>query len=189
MSSGLSDPHARSARQVGRDRAVARVLWLVLSLNLGVAAIKFVVAWATGTVALFADAIHTVLDGSANLVGIVGIVAATKPADDEHPYGHRRYETIAAMGIGLLIASGLIGVLHGIWGAITGDHPPPRVTWATGCVVAFTVLVNLFITRYERTRGRQLQSSLLTADASHMLADTFGALAVLGAFVGVALHI
>lgn len=189
MPDAAADDHARPASHVARDRGVARVLWIVLSLNVSVAAIKFLVAWVTGTVALFADAIHTLLDGSANLVGIVGISIATRPADRDHPYGHRRFETIAAMAIGLLIASGLIGVLHGMWSSIRGENPAPHVTWVSGAVVAFTVLVNLFITRFERARGRALQSSLLTADASHMLADTFGAMAVLGSLAGVALGV
>ena len=83
-----------------RDRAVRRVLWVVLGLNLLVAGGKLAVGTAVGALSLVADGIHSLLDASSNVVGLVGIAAAGKPPDAEHPYGHRRFETIASVVIG-----------------------------------------------------------------------------------------
>jgi cation diffusion facilitator family transporter len=176
-----------SGGRVERDRAVSRVLWIVLSLNLAVAAIKLATAWVTGALSLAADGVHALLDASSNVVGLVGIAVASRPADAGHPYGHRRFETLAAVSIGLLILSGMTGVVRGIWEGVVGQRPPPNVDWTSASLVFVTIVANLVISRYEARRGAALKSALLAADAGHTLSDTFGALAVLVSFGGVAL--
>jgi cation diffusion facilitator family transporter len=166
---------------------VSRVLWVVLGLNLAVAAIKLAMGWATGALSLLADGVHAILDASSNVVGLVGIAAASRPADAGHPYGHRRFETLAAVSIGLLILSGMVGVVRGIWEGLTGQRPPPRVDLVATSLVFLTIVANLAISRYEAKRGTELKSALLAADAGHTLSDTFGATAVLASFGGVAL--
>jgi cation diffusion facilitator family transporter len=175
------------ARRVERDRGVSRVLWLVLALNLAVAAIKLAVGAATGALSLLADGVHALLDASSNVVGLVGIAFASRPADAGHPYGHRRFETLAAVSIGLLILSGMAGVVRGIWDGMMGHRPAPTVTWISAGLVFVTIVANLGISRYEARRGTELKSALLAADAGHTLSDTFGAIAVLVSFGAVAL--
>jgi cation diffusion facilitator family transporter len=165
------------------------VLWIVLGLNVGVATVKLGVGTAIGSLALFADGVHATLDGSANIVGLVGVFLAARPPDAGHPYGHRRFEAIAALLIGLLIGAGMIEVVSGIVEGFSGSRPPPDVSWSSTAAVAATVVVNLFITRYEARRGRELKSALLSADAAHTAADTLGALSVLASFGAVALGV
>lgn len=172
-----------------RDRAVARVLWLVLGLNFAVAAVKVVLGSAVGALSLLADGVHALLDGSSNIVGLVGIAAAGRPPDAGHPYGHRRFETLAALSIGLLILAGLVTVARGFWEGIAGSRPPPSVTWTSAGLVFVTILANLFISRYEARRGAELKSALLQADSAHTLSDTLGAVAVLVSFGAVALGV
>src|SRR5687768_14951129 len=170
-----------------RDRGVRRVLVLVLVLNLSVAAIKLTLAVVTGALSLLADGIHALLDASSNVVGLVGIAVASRPADAGHPYGHRRFETLAAVSIGFLILSGMAGVVRGIWEGLVGQRPPPTVTWVSVGLVFATIVANFGISRFETKRGAELKSGLLEADAGHTLSDTFGAIAVLASFGAVTL--
>jgi cation diffusion facilitator family transporter len=170
-----------------RDRGVARVLAIVLVLNLGVGAIKLVVGAQVGALALLADGVHALLDASSNVVGLVGIAVAARPPDAGHPYGHRRFETLAALGIGVLILGGMAGIVRGLWEGLTGHRAPPSVTATSAGIVLFTILANFFISRYESRRGAELRSALLAADSAHTLSDTLGAVAVLVSFGAVAL--
>jgi cation diffusion facilitator family transporter len=173
---------AGMSRRRERDRQVTRVLWLVLALNLGIAAVKLSVGAATGALSLLADGIHALLDASSNVVGLVGIAFASRPADAGHPYGHRRFETLAAVSIGLLILSGMAGIVRGIWEGLLGHRPAPAVSWVSAALVFVTILANFGISRFEARRGAELRSALLEADAGHTQSDTFGAIAVLISF-------
>lgn len=174
---------------IERDRAVKRVLWGVLGLNLLVAGGKLAVGTITGALSLVADGIHSLLDASSNVVGLVGISLAGKPPDAGHPYGHRRFETIASVAIGLLIAAGLVEILRRVWDGLTGDYAPPEVGWLAIAFVAATIVINLGISRYERKRGKELRSSILEADAGHTMSDALAATAVLASFIAVALGV
>src|SRR5690606_14887469 len=97
-----------SPSSAGHNTAeVRRVLWRVLVLNAIVAAAKLVIGIMTGAVAMIADGFHSSMDASSNVLGLVGIKLAAQPPDEEHPYGHRRFETLATLGIGglLLVAA------------------------------------------------------------------------------------
>ncbi len=91
--------HARS-----QDSAVRRVLIVVLVLNLGVAAAKLLVGWLSGSISMVADGFHSLTDGSSNVVGLIALSVAGRPPDEDHPYGHRKFETLAALMIGGLLA-------------------------------------------------------------------------------------
>ena len=174
--------HPRSPGRRDRDRGVRRVLFVVLGLNLGVATVKLGLSFATGALSLLADGIHALLDASSNVVGIVGIAVASRPADAGHPYGHRRFETLAASCIGLLILSGMAGILSGLWEGLSGRRPVPEVTPVSAAILAVTIVANFGISRYEAKKGSELRSGVLQADAGHTLSDTLGAMAVLVSF-------
>ena len=96
---------------MSRASAVRRVLWTVLAINLILTATKLAVGFATGSLAVVADAFHSLVDFSGNIVGLLGVWVAGRPADENHPYGHHKYETIATLTIGalLLVAAFEIG--------------------------------------------------------------------------------
>jgi cation diffusion facilitator family transporter len=154
----------------------------VLGLNLAVGAGKLVLGATTGALSLLADGVHALLDASSNVVGLVGIAFASRPADAGHPYGHRRFETLAAVSIGLLILSSMAGIVRGIWEGLAGQRPAPNVTWVTAGLVFVTIVANLGISRYEARRATELKSALLEADSQHTMSDTLGAVAVLLSF-------
>lgn len=169
-----------------RSRAIRRALGWVLLLNLGVAATKLVVGYRIASLSLQADGLHSCLDASSNVVGLVGITLAARPPDRGHPYGHQRFETLAAVAIGLLIGGSLIEVLQRAVTGLLGQVETPRVDWAAAGAVLATVIANTLISRYEGRRGQQLRSNILMADARHTASDAFAAAAVLAGFVGVA---
>lgn len=170
-----------------RDRAIERVLWRVLVVNMVVAAGKLTFGYLTGAVSLLADGIHSLLDASSNVVGLVGIRLGARPPDASHPYGHRRYETLSALTIGLLIATGAAQIIRETAARAFGDETPMRPSWTAASFIVVTVVVNLIVSRYEARQGRRLQSRLLEADAGHTRTDALAAMVVLAAFAGASL--
>ena len=167
-----------------RASAVRRVLWLVLGLNLAVTAVKLTLGLYTGALAVVADGFHSLVDSSSNLVALAGVWVAARPADANHPYGHQKFEAIAALGIGglLLIAAFEIG--RGAVERLMGGAAPPLVTPAVLVLLVITFVVNLGITVYEAREGRRLNSLVLAADAAHTRVDLFVTVSVIGALVG-----
>lgn len=166
-----------------RDRGVIIVLAWVLALNIAVALTKLLIGLQTGALALMADALHSGLDASSNVIGIAGITLASRPADAEHPYGHRRFEAVAALIIGLLIAAGMFQIAKGAYQALISDTAP-RVTWIHIAAVGFTIVINLVISITESRQGARLHSSILKADAAHTLSDALGAGVVMVSMLG-----
>src|SRR4051812_34552277 len=87
--------HDADARYI----AVERVLLRVLVLNVSVAAAKIAFGYASGAISILSDGFHSLTDAASNVVGIIGIRAARRPPDEDHPYGHRKYETVAAAAV------------------------------------------------------------------------------------------
>lgn len=167
-----------------RSRAVRRILWLVLALNLAVTLIKLLVGLASGALSVVADAFHSLVDSSSNIVGLVGVWAGARPADDNHPYGHHKYETVAAMAIGgmLLVAAFEIG--KSVVTRLAGAPAALRITPLTIALMASTFVINLGVTLYETRAGRRLQSDVLIADAQHTRTDLFVTVSVIASLIG-----
>jgi Co/Zn/Cd efflux system component len=91
---------------------VTRVLVRVLVLNLGVAFAKIAFGYATGAISMLSDGFHSLTDGASNIVGLIGVRLARRPPDDDHPYGHRKYETVAAAAVILFLSLVVIEVLR-----------------------------------------------------------------------------
>ncbi|MFN8560400.1 MAG: cation-efflux pump [Anaerolineae bacterium] len=167
-------------------RGVRRVLIVTLVLNFVVAFGKIGIGLATGAISISADGFHSLMDGSANLIGLFANNIAGKPPDENHPYGHRRFETLAALAIGILL---LIAAREIIGGAIerlsTGEQP--EISPLIFAVMLGTLVVNLFVSRYERGEGLRLNSELLIADAANTGADVFVTISVLVSMVLVSL--
>lgn len=165
---------------------VSRVLTITLIFNLTVAAGKIGVGLLTGALAITADGFHSLVDGSANVVGLVAARLAMQPPDEDHPYGHRRYETLGALLIGaflMLVAWEVIG------GALARlrEGAAPDLTPLAFAVLVGTLFVNLGVNRYQVRQGRRLRSELLLADAANTGADVFVTLAVLLSMIGITL--
>lgn len=174
---------------VDRIAAVRRVLLIVLLLNLVVTAVKFAVGLTTGALAVVADAFHSVVDASSNIIALVGLWVAARPADDNHPYGHHKYETVATLGIGgmLLVAAFEIG--RGVVERLFIAPVVPVATPLSFGLLILTFVVNLGITIYETRAGRRLGSSLLLADSTHTRADLFITISVLASLAAARINL
>jgi cation diffusion facilitator family transporter len=161
-----------------RYAAVFRVLVRVLILNLAVAVAKLVFGYATGAVSIISDGFHSLTDAASNVVGIVGLRASRKPPDDDHPYGHRKYETLAAAGIFIFLLLVVVEVIRAALDRLAGGAAP-RVTVYSFVVMIGTLAINLFVVRYEGTEARRLGSELLLADAFATRSDVLTSCAVL----------
>jgi cation diffusion facilitator family transporter len=167
-----------------RASVLTRVLAQVLALNVGVALAKLAFGYATGAISIISDGFHSLTDGASNVMGIVATRAARKPPDEDHPYGHRKYETLAAAGIFVFLLLVVIEVVQGALGRLRGGDAPD-VTPASFAVILVTLAINLFVVRYESARGRELNSELLLADAAHTRSDVLTSCAVLVSLAGV----
>lgn len=169
-----------------RYRAVSGVLLKVLFANVAVAIAKLVFGYNTSSVAIISDGYHSLTDTFSNVVGLVGLRAARKPPDLDHPYGHRKYETLTAAGIFVTL---ILVVEEVIRTAITHlrQGGAPIVTAESFAIMIGTLIVNLGVVRYERRRGKQLSSELLLADATHTRSDVFTSIGVIVSLIGVRL--
>jgi cation diffusion facilitator family transporter len=166
-----------------RYRAVRSVLVRILVLNVAVAAAKLVYGFATGTVSILSDGFHSLTDGTSNIVALVGISIARKPPDRDHPYGHRKYETIATVVIVVFLALVMLEVAQAALARLR-TLTALRVTATGFYVMCGTLAVNLFVVWAERREGRRLSSELLLADAQHTQSDVLTSLAVIGGLIG-----
>jgi cation diffusion facilitator family transporter len=169
-----------------RHNAVFRVLFGVLLLNLAVAGAKLALGYATGAVSIVSDGFHSLTDSASNVMGMIGLRAARKPPDQDHPYGHRKYETLAAAGIFVFLLFVVIEVLRAATARLGGGGAP-QVTPVSFAIMLTTLGINLFVVRYEGGRGRALNSELLLADSIHTKSDVLTSCAVLVSLAAVKL--
>jgi cation diffusion facilitator family transporter len=143
-----------------------------------VALAKLLLGYATGAVSIVSDGYHSLTDSASNVIGLIGLRASRKPPDEDHPYGHRKYETLAAAGIFIFL---LMAVLEIGRAAIKrlASPAPPEVTPLSFAVILGTLVINLFVVRYESGAGRRLNSELLVADSLHTRSDVYATLGVL----------
>lgn len=163
---------------IDRHTAVTRVLVRVLLLNLAVAGAKLVLGYATGAVSVISDGFHSLTDSASNVMALAGLHISRKPPDADHPYGHRKFETLAAGGIMFLLGFVVLEVVRTAVLRLR-EGGIPEVTPLSFVVMIATLAVNLFVVRYESGRGRALQSEVLHADAMHTRSDVFTSCGVL----------
>lgn len=165
------------------QRSVRRLLIGFLLLNLIVTAVKFVAGALTGSIAVIADAFNALVDSSSNIIGLLGLRAAAEPPDAAHPYGRRKYETIATLGIGGLMLLAGWEVLQDVFDRLSGGQPP-EVTPVSLALLLATLPLNIFTVWYEGKRGRQLGSDILIADATSTRVNIFVSLSALIGLLG-----
>lgn len=166
---------SQSGEQVeaARAHAVRDTLLLILALNALVVGIKVVVGIRTNALSVLGAALESTLDMLNNVVGIALVRLAARAPDDDHPYGHAKFETLGALGIaGFLSISCFELLREGVRHLLGGDHPQSPSAVELG-VIAATMAINVFVVRYEKRRGKELQSPFLLADAAHTNSDIY----------------
>ena len=165
-------------------RAIARVLAVVFLLNVAVALAKLVWGMASQSMSMTADGIHSLIDSLGNVVGLVGIFIAGRPADSSHPYGHAKFELFASLVIGCFLLVAAYEVGSGAVERLASGEYTAVVSPASYAVMGATLAVNLCVTTYERLCAKRLSSPILAADAMHTLSDV---LTSAGVIVGLVL--
>ena len=169
-----------------RIRGIVRVLVIILGLNLAVGLAKLLVGASLGAVAMVADGLHSLLDAASNVVGLIGISVARRPPDANHPYGHRKYETFAALGIVVMMALGCWEIAMTTLGRVH-EARTAVITPRAFVVMGLSLAVNLIVITFERREGRRLQSEILLSDAAHTSSDVLASLLVLASFAALRL--
>lgn len=161
-------------------RAAQQVFILTLGFNLVVSVSKLFWGYHTHTLSITADGFHSLLDAVANVVGIVGLNFSMKPADHDHPYGHRKFEAIAAMIISFFIFLTCFEIAgEGFSRFFSPQHTHPQVTPASYILIAITLGMNLWVSWYENRKGNELKNDLLKADAKHTMSDCLVSVSVI----------
>jgi cation diffusion facilitator family transporter len=151
--------------------AVRQTLIVVLVLNALVTLIKLVVGVRSGALTVIGAALESGLDMLNNLIALTIVAIAHREPDEEHPYGHAKFETLGTLAVvGFLSISCFELLREGISALVRGTTLP-NATPNDIVVVSATLGVNAFVVWYESRRGRKLRSALLLADAAHTRSD------------------
>jgi cation diffusion facilitator family transporter len=167
-----------------RYDAVNRVLLRVLLLNLVVAVAKIAFGYTTGAISILSDGFHSLTDAASNVVGLIGVHAARQPPDEDHPYGHRKYETVAAAAVTVFLLLVVVEVLRNAFNHLTHRAQAPDISIMSFVVMLVTVAINLAVVAYETREGERLSSEILIADATQTRGDVWSSLTVIAALVG-----
>ena len=151
---------------------------MLLAANLFVAISKILVGFVINSSSVMADGFHSISDSASNIVGIIGITLASKPKDTEHPYGHKKFETISSITIGIML---LILGFNVIKTSITKLFEPAvlNITIKSLAIILITLVINIFVAIYENKQGNNLNSRLLIADSLHTKSDVYVSIGVL----------
>ncbi len=159
-----------------------KVSALTLAVNIVLSAVKFGAGFFAGSSALVSDAVHSASDVLSTLIVIIGVRLSAKKPDLRHPYGHERFECVAAMLLSFLLALTGFGIGYsGVKTAFFGDLLPTPSAIALAAAV-FSVGVKEWMYRYTMTAAKTLGSDALRADAWHHRSDS---LSSVGSFIGV----
>jgi cation diffusion facilitator family transporter len=153
-------------------------------LNWGVAAAKLLYGWLIHSASMTADGFHSFSDGSSNIIGLIGIWIASRPIDETHPYGHKKFETLTSIGISILLFLVSFNVVRE--GILRFLHPVvPQVNVSSFLVMGITLAVNIAVMIYEKRMGVVFKSDILISDALHTRADILTSSSVIITLIGI----
>ena len=162
------------------------MLLIILFANLFVAVLKMVIGTLIKSTSLTADGFHSLSDGASNIVGLIGIWLASKPIDSDHPYGHKKFETLAGMFIGALLVLVGVKVIAGAFYKLS-NPTVPTITIESIIAIFITLGINIFVCKLEYMEGKKLCSQILVSDSMHTKSDIFVSIGVIITLVGIKL--
>ena len=164
-----------SARPEAPDRTalVRRVLIGLFFANLAVVVAKLVVGLAARSLAVLGDALHSSVDALNNLLALVVVRVAARAPDEDHPYGHGKFETLGALAIVGFLSVTCFELARGAVARLSGAHSTPLASDMQLAVLVAGLGVNALVAWYEHRRGIELASELLVSDAAHTRSDVF----------------
>jgi len=145
----------------------------------GMAAAKFAVGIAIGSLALISEALHSSIDLVATIITWAVVQVSDRPADQEHHYGHGKLESVSALGVIALLYVLAGGILVEAYSRLREGAPPPSISAVPFIVLLIDIAVNFWRARALHRAARATRSQALAADALHFASDVLGSLAVI----------
>lgn len=172
---------------VTREKEIYKVTLIGSAVNAGLIVLKFVAGFVGRSSAMVADAVHSLSDFISDVIVLVFVKIAGKPKDKGHEYGHGKYETLATLIIGVLLAIAGIGLLiNGVEDVIRSLNGKelPRPTWLALVVAIGSIVSKEWLFRYTRAAGKRLNSQAVIANALHHRSDAISSLGTLAGIAG-----
>jgi cation diffusion facilitator family transporter len=167
-----------SAREQ-RQHEVRRVLLITLFANVAVVVAKVTAGLAANSLSVLADAAHSSVDAWNNVMALLLARVAAKAPDEDHPYGHAKFETLGALAIVAFLSVTVYELVGSAILRLAGQGEVPIATPFVAAVMLVSAIVSFFVARYEEGYGRKFHSEILLADAAHTKSDVFASLGVL----------
>ncbi|WFE92393.1 cation diffusion facilitator family transporter [Roseibium porphyridii] len=159
-----------------------RIAFASIAIGILVLCLKVGAYLLTGSVALYSDALETIVNIASSIAALAAIWFAAKPADSNHPYGHDKAEYFAAVLVGVMIVLAAIMIFRAAWlGFVQGDRPEYSLEGIAMNLAA--ALINGAWARYLMHFGRQTRSPALVADGKHLMTDVISSAGVLAGVV------
>ncbi len=161
-----------------------RVAAISIFASAGMAAAKFVVGILIGSLALVSEALHSSVDVVATVITWMVVRVSDQPADEEHHYGHGKFESVSALGVIAILYVLAGGILVESWSRLREGVAPPTISAIPFIVLLIDIAVNFWRARALHRTARETGSQALAADALHFASDVLGSIAVI---IGLAL--
>ncbi len=162
----------------------SRVAAFSIFASAGMAAAKFVVGIAIGSLALISEALHSSVDVAATVITWIVVRVSDRPADKEHHYGHGKLESVSALGVIAMLYVLAGGILVESYSRLHEGVPPPTISATPFVVLLIDIAVNFWRAWALNRAARDTKSEALAADALHFASDVLGSVAVM---IGLAL--
>ena len=158
----------------------------MLWLNVAVVVLKLVAFFSSHVLSVFAESVQSSLDATNNVFALwIARLAGSDP-DEEHPYGHAKFETLGALALVGVLSITVFELMQRSIARVLGGAPPRvEATPVAIGVMAFSMAAGVAVSVWEARRGRALGSHILTADAAHTRSDVLTSAAVLASLVAI----
>jgi cation diffusion facilitator family transporter len=166
-----------------RTKGILGTLTICLLGTLSVALFKIVYGGISDNLAFIADGIHSLFDSASTGVGLVTILMASKPPDDDHPYGHRKFEMLGAVFLAVLLVFAAYEVGALAYQRLRQPNIFPTFSFSGILILLGSMAISLSISSFEKKRAVALKSNFLKSDAIHNQSDFWTACAVLVSLV------
>jgi cation diffusion facilitator family transporter len=161
------------------ERARSRAAAVSIASNTVLIALKVVAGILTGSVAILTEALHSAIDLMASVIAYVSVRRSDRPPDRDHPFGHQKYENLAAAFEGVLILVGAGIVVYESVRRLGHDGPELENIPVGIAIIAVTIVVNLVVSTVLYRRADETESAALEGDAAHLRTDAATSIAVL----------
>ena len=162
-----------------REKEIKFVLIVTLFLNIVSAGIKYFVGQKYLFLSLSSSGVESLFDGSANILALISIHIASQPADEDHPYGHQKFETLGSLFLAGLLILSAIGMSKQAYDFYNNGVTQKVFSYYPFIAILVSMGISLFVSKYEKKKGNELNSPLLLADANHTYGDFIISFAVL----------